>query len=186
MSRRLAQLTVALLAAASLATCAIMGGLAVGHLDIEQAALQARIAPRFPVLHCKLVIACLEFSNPLVSLAEGDDRIGLTADARISLGTRERTGRVGFSGRPRYAPTEGQLFLDDIRITTLEFAGLPDEYAALLKQRGPALINGRLQSHPIYTVDTRSAKGSLAKQAVQDVKVVGGKLRISFVPAERQ
>lgn len=186
MTRRLAALATALLVSASLTACGIASRLADGHLDIEQAELQARIAARFPAQHCKLVIACLDLSKPVVVLAEGDDRIGLNVDARVTLGTREHVGRVGFAGRPRYAPAEGQLFLDDIQITTLEFAGLPSEYAALLKLRGPALLKSQLQAHPVYTLNTSTAKGMLAKQVVQDVKVVNGKLRVSFVPAGGQ
>ncbi|MFT7771742.1 DUF1439 domain-containing protein [Roseateles sp.] len=180
MSRRLAAITAALLAAVALATCAAVNHLADGHLDIEQAELQARIAPRFPTHQCKLVVACLDLSNPVVVLTEGEDRIGLTVDTKVGLSGREYTGRVGFSGRPRYVPGEGQLFLDDLQITTLEFAGLPDEYAALVKLRGPAVINAQLRSRPVYTLDASTAKGALAKRAVRDVKVVGGKLRISF------
>ena len=37
-----------------------------------------------------------------------------------------------------------------------------------------------MQSRPVYTVDTSSAKGAMAKLAVRDVKVVNGRLRISF------
>lgn len=184
--RRLAALTTALLAALALATCGVVSRLSDGHLDIEQAELQARIAPRFPTHHCKLLVACLDLSNPVVVLAEGDDHIGLTTDARVSLGGREHTGRVGFSGRPRYAPDAGQLFLDDLQITTLEFAGLPAEYAALVKLRAPGLIQAQLRAHPVYTIDASTAKGALARLAVRDVKVVDGKLRISFAPAGRQ
>lgn len=182
MTRRLAALTLALLAAAALATCGVVSRISDGHLDVEQAELQARIAPRFPTHHCKLLIACLELSNPVVVLTEGDDRIGLTADAKVVLGTRERVGRVGLSGRPRYVPAEGKLFLEDLQITTLEFAGLPEEYAAIVRQRAPALVKDRLEAHPVYTIDTSTAKGTLAKMAVRDVKVVNGKLRISFAP----
>src|SRR5436190_10910699 len=109
MRPRVVATTLILLAALTLATCAIVSRIADGHLDIEQAELQARLAPRFPTHHCKLLIARLELANPLVVLAEGEDRIGFTADAKVTLGTRERTGRVGFSGRPRYLPADGQL-----------------------------------------------------------------------------
>ncbi|MBV8037777.1 DUF1439 domain-containing protein [Roseateles sp.] len=163
-----------------------MDKLSAGHLDIEPAELQARIATRFPTHHCKLVIACLDLANPVVVLTEGEDRIGLNVDAKVALGGRERTGRLGFSGRPRYVPAEGQLFLDDLQITTLEFAGLPEEYAALVKRSGPEALNAQLRSRPVYTIDTGTAKGALAKLAVKDVKVVDGKLRISFASAERQ
>lgn len=181
MKRRLVALTAALAAMAALATCAVVSRVSDGHLDIEQAELQARIAPRFPIHHCRLVIACLDLSNPTVVLTEGEGRIGLALDARVKVGNRERIGRVGFSGQPRYVPAEGQLFLDDPQITTLEFDGLPTEYAEIVKWRGPQVIKSQLQSHPVYTLDASTAKGALAKQAVRDVKVVNGRLRISFV-----
>lgn len=174
------RLAAALLAASVLAGCGAMGVLATGHLDITQAELQARIAPRFPTHHCKLVVACVDLSNPAVVLKEGSDRLGFTADVSVALALKERTGRVGFSGRPRYAAQEGQLFLDDLQIDTLELAGLPAEYAELVKLRGPAAAKGALQSHPLYTLDTSTAKGALAKRTVKDVKVVDGKLRVSF------
>ncbi len=181
MTRAPTAFATALIASALLAGCGLASRLASGHLDIEQAELQARIASRFPVHHCKVVIACLDLSNPVVALHEGDDRIGFTTDVTVALGTRERTGRIGFTGRPRYAPDAGQLFLDDLQITTLTLAGLPDEYAELVKTRGAAAARQALQSHPVYTVNTSTAKGALTKQAVHDVKVVDGRLRVSFV-----
>lgn len=160
--------------------CDVVGGLVTGHLDITQAELQARIAPRFPTHHCKLVVACVDLANPVVVLKEGDDRIGFTADVSVVLGLKAREGRVGLSGRPRYEPQQGQLFLEDLRIDTLELAGLPAEYAELVRLRGPAAAKGALQSHPLYTLDTGTAKGALAKRTVRDVKVVNGRLRVSF------
>ncbi len=181
MIRRLPHVATALLAAAGLSGCGYLGGMTLGHLDIEPAELQARIATRFPLRNCKLVIACLDLSNPVVVLREGDDRIGLDADVRLLLGTRERTGRIGLSGRPRYVPNDGQLFLDDLQITTLELAGFPPEYAELVKANGAVLARQAMQSHPVYTLDGNGAKGAFARQAVRDVKVVHGKLRVSFV-----
>ena len=183
MYRRLALITAALIACVALATCAVVSSLYTGHLDIEQAELQARIAPRFPTHHCKLLIACLDLSNPIVVLTDGDDRIGVTADAKVTLGSRERTGRVGLSARPRYVPADGQLFLEDLQVTTLELTGLPAEYAEVAKLYAPQLAKDALQRHPVYTLDTRTTKGALARLAVRDVKVVGGKLRISFAEA---
>jgi hypothetical protein len=185
MTRRLpyflATVLLAVCAALGLAHCTGLGHIADGHLDIEAAELQARIARHFPAHHCKLVVACLDLSNPVVVLTEGDDRIGLTADVKVSLGTRERTGRIALSGLPRYVQGEGQLFLDDLQITTLELAGFPDDYAELVKARGAAAARQALQSHPVYTIDANTAKGAFAKRAVRDVKVVNGKLRVSFV-----
>lgn len=181
MVRRLRLFAVALLVAVGLACCGYATLLARGHLDIDQAELQARIAPRFPIQDCRLVVACLDLSNPQVQLREGDDHVGFHADVKVTLGTRERTGRIGLSGRPRYVPAQGQLFLDDLRITTLELDGLPPEYAELVKSRGAAAARQALQSRPVYTVDGSTAQGAFAERAVRDVKVVDGRLRISFV-----
>lgn len=183
MPRRLVLITAVLIASVALATCAVVSSLNSGHLDIEQAELQARIAPRFPTHHCKLLIACLDLSNPVVVLTEGDDRIGMTADAKVTLGTSERTGRVGLSARPRYMPAEGQLFLENLQVTTLELSGLPAEYAEVVKLYAPQLAKDALQRRPVYTLDTSTAKGALARLAVRDVEVVGGKLRVSFAEA---
>ena len=179
--RRPPYIAALLLAVTALASCGLAGRIADGHLDIGQAELQARIAPRFPVQQCKILIACLDLSNPVVGLKEGDDRIGFTADVKVTLGTRERTGRIGIAGRPRYAPEGGQLFLDELQITTLELAGFPEEYAELVKARGAVAARQALQSQPVYTLDANTAKGALARRTVRDVKVVNGKLRIAFV-----
>lgn len=180
MTRRHWWLTLGLAAAGLLSCCAVSTLLKGGHVDIEAAELQARIAPRFPTRHCKLALACLELANPVVVLQDGDNRIGLTADAKVTLGTRERVGRVGLAGRPRYEPAEGQLFVDDLQITTLELAGLSAEAAELLKANGALLVRRALQSHPVYTLDAHTAQGALAKGVLKDVQVVNGKLRLSF------
>jgi len=178
MIRRLLLLTAtALLAALALTSCGVMG---LGHLDIEQAQLQARIAPRFPMHHCKLLIACVDLSNPVVVLREGEDRVGFTADVKVTLGARERTGRIGMSGKPRYVQADGQLFLDDLQISTLELAGFPQDYVEIVKASGTTLARQALQSHPVYTLDGNTAKGAFAKRTVSDVKVVDGKLRVTF------
>jgi hypothetical protein len=181
MPRRLLSLTALLLAAAALAGCGYAALMARGHLDIEAAELQARIDKRFPLRQCKLVVACLELAHPSVVLQEGDDRLGLLADITVTVGNRERTGRIGLAARPRYAPETGQLFLDDPEITTLALPGFPEELAGLVKARGADAARQALQQQPVYTLDTATTKGAFAKRAVRDVKVVDGKLRVSFV-----
>lgn len=179
MIRRLPACLPALFVAAALSACGTLGALALGHLDIERAELQARIEPRFPLQRCKLV-ACLDLSNPIVVLREGEDRIGFSAELRVLLGTRERTGRVGLSGRPRYVPEDGQLYLDDLQITTFELTGFPEDYAEFVKANGAVLARQALQSRPVYTLDANTAKGAFAKRTVRDVKVLNGRLRVSF------
>jgi hypothetical protein len=178
--RRLLFVWIAVLAAAGLSCCAVLGPIASGHLDIEAAELQSRIAPRFPQRHCKTLLLCMELSNPLLALSEGDDRIRFTVDVKVALGPRERAGRIALAARPRYVPGEGQLFLDDLEITSFEFAQLPEEVADWVRAAGTLAARRALQAHPVYTLDDSTAKGALAKRTVSDVRVVGGKLRVTF------
>jgi hypothetical protein len=174
--RRLLCVGMALLAAAALPGCAALGG----HLDIDSTELQSRIAKRFPARHCKTPLLCVELSNPVVSLDEGDDRMGLAMDVKLVFGLRERTGHLGLAGRPRYAPSQGQLFLDDLEVTRLELAELPGEYAEWARAGATLVARHALQAQPVYTLDDSTAKGTLAKRSISDVRVVGGKLRVTF------
>jgi hypothetical protein len=174
---------ISLLAALGLTAWWVSSRLVEGSLEIGQPELQTRIAPHFPSRHCSLVVACLELANPVVVLTEGEDRVGLNFDVKVSLGSREIPGHVSFSGRPRYVQYEGKFFIDDLQIKDLELTGFPEEYAEVVKVRGPTVAKLALQSHPIYTIDGSTAKGALAKLALRDVKVVNGKLRVTFIKA---
>jgi len=181
--RRLLLLCLASLVAAELCGCTPLSLLASGHLDIESTEPQSRIAKRFPARHCKTVLLCVDLSNPVVMFSEGDDRIGLAVDVRIILGTRERTGRISLLGRPRYVPSQGMLFLDDLEITQLDMAGLPEDYAEWLRTGATLVARQSLQNHPVYTLEDSTTKGAFAKRTISDVRVVGGKLRVTFAGA---
>lgn len=166
----------ALLATAALTGCAGLGG----HLDIDSAELQSRIAKRFPARHCKTPLLCVELSNPVVALSEGDDRIRLAMDVKLVLGLRERPGHLGLAGRPRYAPSQGQLSLDDLEVSQFDLAELPNEYAEWVRAGATLVARHALQAQPVYTLDDSTAKGALARRSISDVRVVGGKLRVTF------
>ncbi|XHS76543.1 DUF1439 domain-containing protein [Burkholderiaceae bacterium UC74_6] len=184
--RWLLLLCVAAGVAAALWSCTSLGVLAKGYLEIEAAELQSRISPRFPVKHCKTVLLCAELSNPVVTLSEGDNRVGLSVDIKINLGPRERSGHLGMSGRPRYAPGQGQLFLDDLQVDQVDVGGVSGDHAEWLRYGATLAAQKALQDRPVYTLDERTAKGALAKRAISDVRVTGGKLRVVFAGSTEQ
>ena len=181
--RRLILVVMAVLMVAQLSACTPLGVMSRGYLDIEPAQLQSRLAARFPARYCKTVLFCVELSNPQVTLKEGEDRINFAVDVRIVLGTRERTGRIGLAGRPRYVQSEGQLFLDDLEVTQLEMTDLPGDYAEWIRLGATVEARRALQAHPVYTLDDSTAKGALAKRSLSDVRVTEGKLRLTFARA---
>ena len=150
-------------------------------IDIDQAQLQQRLDARFPQKSCALMVACLTLANPVVKLTEGSPRIGLSADVLVTLGHREMPGQVAFSGVLRYVRYEGDFFLDDVQVDNFSLAGFPPDLVPVVQQRGPAALRRALEGHPIYTLKGDTARSALARLAVRDVRVVGGKVRITFL-----
>lgn len=152
-----------------------------GAIDIDQAQLQARLDAHFPRKNCTMMVACLTLSDPVVTLTDGSPRIGLGADVLVTLGRREMSGKVVFSGALRYVRYAGDFFLDDVQIDNFSLSGFPPDLVQVVKIRGPAALRHALEGHPIYTLEADSATSALAKLAVRDVQVVDGKVRVTFL-----
>ncbi len=152
-----------------------------GFIDIDQAQLQQRLDERFPQKTCALGVACVTLSAPVVTLAEGSPRIGLSADVLVTLGHREMPGKVAFSGVLRYVRYQGDFFLDEVQVDNFSLTGFPPEFVQVVQVRGPAVLRRALEGHPVYSLKGDSARAALAKLAVRDVKVVNGKLRVTFL-----
>ena len=149
-------------------------------IDIDQAQLQQRLEARFPQKNCALMVACVSLSNPTVTLTDGSPRIGLSADVLVSLGHREMPGKVSFSGVLRYVRYDGDFFLEDVQVDNFALTGFPPEFVQIVQVRGPDALRRALQGHPIYTLKG-SPRAALARLAVRDVRVVNGKLRVTFL-----
>jgi hypothetical protein len=150
-------------------------------IDIDQAQLQQRLDQRFPQKNCAMLVACVTVSHPVVRLTEGSPRIGLAADVLVTLGHREMPGQVAFSGLLRYVRYEGDFYLDDVQVDNFALTGFPPDLVQVVKVRGPDALRRALQGHPIYTLKGDGARSALAKLAVRDVQVVGGKVRVTFL-----
>lgn len=151
------------------------------YVDIDQAQLQARLDARFPQKNCALMLACVTLADPVVRLSEGSPRIGLAADVTVSLGHRQIPGKVAFSGTLRYVRYQGDFYFDDVQVDDFSLEGLPPEYVEVVKARGPGAVRRALEGHPVYTLRGDNAREALARLAVRDVRVVNGKVRVSFV-----
>ncbi len=152
-----------------------------GSIDIDQAQLQQRLDARFPQKNCAMGVACVTLSSPVVKLTDGSPRIGLSADVLVSLGRREMPGKVAFSGVLRYVRYEGDFYLDDVQIDNFALTGMSPEFVQVVQVRGPAALRRALEGHPIYTLKGDTTRSALAKLAVRDVRVVGGKVRVTFL-----
>ena len=150
-------------------------------IELTEQELQTRLAARFPIQNCGLIIVCLDVTSPQLKLIEGSDRVALAAEISATLGQRRYPGTLAFSGKVRYVAADGNFFLDDIAIDRLDLTGVPTQYTEILRSRGPSVLRSVLSTRPIYTLKTDTAQQQLIRLAVRDVRVVNGKLRVSMV-----
>jgi len=154
-------------------------------LDFSAKQIQDAIAPKFPTENCRLPLACIKLQNPIVSLQENSDRITLTLDATVSILQQPVTGTAVMSAKPRYQASTGEIFLDDSQIQDLKFAGVSPNVTNLVTQYGSILAKQSLERTPIYNFkNTQTEK--MVRMSITDVKVVGGKLRVSIDPTMQQ
>ena len=166
---------------AAAAWWAIVSFMPQGFIDIDQAQLQQRLDARFPQKTCTMGVACVTLSSPVVTLTDGSPRIGLSADVLVTLGRREMPGKLAFSGLLRYVRYEGDFYVDDVQVDNFSLSGFPPEFVQVVQVRGPAVLRRALEGHPIYTLKGDAGRVALAKLAVRDVKVVGDKVRVTFL-----
>ena len=172
-------------AASTLTACGI--GMTDGKftLDFSARQIQDAIAPRFPAENCPLPVTCIKLQNPVVSLQDNSDRITLMLNTTVTLLQQPVTGTAVVSAKPRYQASTGEIFLDDSQIQNLNFQGVSPNVISLITQYGSVLARQSLERTPIYNFK-RSQSERLARMSITDVRVIGGKLRVSIDPAMQQ
>ena len=173
--------TIVVIAACAFGWWAILRSGPEVSIDIDQAQIQQRLAARFPLHNCALLMACIDVTDPIVTLTDGSERIGFAANVVVSLGRRQSPGRVAFSGVLRYVQGEGDFYLDDVQLDEFTLSEAPPELTAVVKQRGPAALRRALEGHPVYSLKGQGARGALAKLAVKDIQIVNGRVRVTFL-----
>ncbi|MBI1756623.1 MAG: DUF1439 domain-containing protein [Fimbriimonas ginsengisoli] len=132
--------------------------------------LQRRVATKFP-FDQKMLLFTITYSDPVVKLEDGSDRIGIGLDAAAKLaGSQLVKGRVEGDWQLRYEPTEGALYLDDPKISRFDIQGLPPSTQGTIAMVARPLVQEYLRRVPVYKVKPRE-RGTL-----RSVKVEKGRL----------
>jgi hypothetical protein len=148
------------------------------HYDLTSADLQTKVAAKFPLKKC--MFACVEFYDPRVDLVANTDRIQIATPMRASLGPIELPGKVTFTARLKYDTANASVFLADIDIPEAELTGVPKETTDLVRQHGPLIATAALSKTPIFKLSDAGKIGDIAKRGLTDIKVVDGKVRLTF------
>jgi hypothetical protein len=174
-----------ILAVAALALALLAGGWLLLRyspevtLTFTQAQLQSQIEPKFPKRKC-LLSACVELTDPRVTLTEGTDRIGIDASFVATLGSRAMPGIARFTGRPHYEQGSGSFYLKDVEVVEFKMSGNAPDFDEVVKVRGPGIVAAIMNQFPLYSVQSHPNYGSLAKLALRSVRVEQSQLQVVF------
>lgn len=148
-------------------------------LEFTQEQLQEQLNPRFPAQKC-IFTACIEMTNPKLTLQDGTDRVRIETNFVATLGKRTMPGVARVEGRPSYEKATGNFYLQEVKVTEFTMSGNAPDFNEVVKVRGPAVMAAIVNQMPLYSVKSHPKYGALAQLALRSVHVAGGKLQVVF------
>jgi hypothetical protein len=147
-----------------------------------QPEVQQAVAKHFPISVSKL-LASVVLTDPVVILRDGDDRLGLDLNVAVKLpAVPAYSGRVGVLARPFYDPAEKAFYLRDPSVERLDLPGLAGDRRAAVSAAISALAGPALAKVPVYRLEGRNFKEVTAEHFLKEVRVEGGRLRLTLGP----
>ncbi len=172
----------ALLLATLLAGCATPGPrTTVVSLD----KLQTLVASRFPYTGKIGPLFELQARAPQLRLLPAQNRLGTVIEVQVT----ERLGRASFQGvldvdyRVQFTPGDQSIRLADVRVNSLQLAGVPERYQALVQGLAPQLAERLLDGLALHQLSAQElAKVHGLGYAPDRIDVTAQGLRITLLP----
>jgi hypothetical protein len=147
-----------------------------------QAELQQVVAKHFPLSISK-PLGSVTLTDPVVILRDGDDRLGLDLNVTVKLPVAPaHSGRVGAMARPFYDPAEKAFYLRDASLERLDVPGLTGDRLAVVSAAISTFAAPALGKVPVYRLEGRNLKEVTAEHFLKEVRVEGGRLRLTLGP----
>lgn len=149
-------------------------------LEFAQADLQARVGPQFP-LQRNFLGAAITFADPLVSLSETENRIGVELTVSVAIGENiQGRGRGMTDGVLVYKPATGQFVLTEPRLRNLKVENIPQEQQARVRETIDWVARNALAEIVVYQLTDKDLREKMAKQMLRSVAVKNGKLVVEL------
>lgn len=149
---------------------------------VTEPELQAKAAAAFPISKTYLLVFKITYSDPVVRLDAGSDRVavGLTATPDIEVDGRRLSGTALVSGTIRYEPAQAAFFLDGIRVESLDIAGLPERYRDESLKLTTLALSEYYAKHPVHVLSDADMKRRAARLLLRSVDVQSKALVITL------
>jgi len=150
------------------------------EVTLTEADLREKIEEAFPIEENYLMVVRLRLSDPEVRLREDSDRILYRMKATVFIPGKEIRGEARVSGKIRYDAGLREFYLEDSHLEDLDIEGIPSEYRKPLTNVANVATRELFERYPIYDLDEEILGKLKGTVAIRNVKIVDGKVRISF------
>jgi len=132
-------------------------------VEVTEKELQKKVAAMMPLEKKKYFITMI-FTNPVVDLLEGNNKIGIKLDINIKApGGVAGKGTAKFSGSLSYNSKKAEFYLKDPLLHELVIDKVSEKMAAKVKNIAQASLAKILAKRPVYTLKDKDLKQKLAK-----------------------
>lgn len=151
-------------------------------IRISEKEIQDAVAVRFPIEKTHIAILNVKYSDPLIELLEGKNRvrIGITATPQIMVGGKTHSGSAVVNGSFRYEAGTGKVFLTDFKVEKIVIDESKKLNLDLLSIALSYELDDIYSVYPIYTLSDTDFKQKTAKMVVKDITVENNNLEIHF------
>jgi hypothetical protein len=151
-------------------------------IELGQPEVQRALEISFPVEKTYLHLIKVDLRDPVVTLKETSERIALSVKIGVGLPgiLQPQRGAAELSCLIRYDAARGAFFADDPKVERITVEGHPEGYLERTKGAVTWLLRGVLDHTPVYSLRPQDTRQSIAKLILKDVRVKGGKLRLTL------
>ena len=124
---------------------------------ISQAQLLELIAKRFPFNDRVAELLDLQALAPRIRLLPESNRIATELDVNLT----ERLLRTAFTGSLamdyglRFEPSDNSIRMTDVKVSSLQFAGVPERYQPLVNSLAPRLAERLLNDFSLHQINAK-------------------------------
>lgn len=147
--------------------------------------IRDKLDEKFPIEKSYLALFSVRYENPRVDLVDGSREIHVGADAMVDvvINDVELSGSTDIVTEVGYDSQEGQFYLYDPQMTTLQVSPLSEKFKKYEKKVmdiGNEMVREYFDRVPIYKLRRNDVRTAAARLLLKEVKVEGEVLYVTL------
>ena len=144
------------------------------EIKFDKEYLQEKLDKKFPIKK-NLILMKIDLFNPILFL---DNLIEIKINFKVGILKNQYEGILKVKGDLKYSKETSSFYFNDFQIIEIKSEKLDKEITLKFKNTTNKLLNTYFKNYPVYTLDDKDFKHSLAKLILSEIKIEKDKLII--------